>query len=62
MFHLLAFDSRGADLQRRIQRNYDGKYHLVVESGANIERLTSVITQASELSSLAVLTVLVILL
>ena len=48
MFHLLAFDSRGADLQRRIQRNYDGKYHLVVESGANIERLTSVITQALE--------------
>ena len=48
MFHLLAFDSRGKDLEYCLRRDYTDKFHFLVDPGTNIGRLTDAIKEAMD--------------
>ena len=46
MYHLLAFDLRGKDLEYRLRRSYTGRFHFLVDSGTTIGRPTDGIKEA----------------
>ena len=46
MFYLLAFDSRGKELENSIRQCYEGNFHILIEPGGNIRRVTDAVKEA----------------
>ena len=46
MYYLLAFDSRGKELENLLKEGYDGRFHILIESGANIEQLVTKVKES----------------